>query len=124
MLFGLGLYLAGCLVRPLHGINKSAHTDAYALVTGGICCLAFAAVYWLVDILEARRWCSWLAPIGQNALLAYLLLFLLTNLFGVFGRSPYRSQAGWAGAASASLLTALILGLTWLLSRAGIWLRL
>jgi predicted acyltransferase len=108
----------------LHGINKSAHTDAYALVTGGICCGVFALVYWLVDILQVRRGSAWLTPLGQNALLAYLLPYLLANLFAIFGCSLYWSQTGWSGAACAAMLTIVILTLTWLLSRAQIWLRL
>jgi hypothetical protein len=124
LLFGAGLYLAGSLVRPLHGIFKSPHTDAYALVTGGISCLCFAAVYAAVDILQGGRWWAWLTPIGQNALLAYLLPYLAANLWGVFGRSVYWSQAGWPGAWSAAALTVLILCVTWVCSRLQLRLRL
>ena len=62
LLFGLGLYLAGTLLRPLHGINKNAATDSYALVTGGICCLSFLPVYFVMDILRLRRWANPLVP--------------------------------------------------------------
>src|ERR1039457_996923 len=50
LLFGFGLYVAGLLLRPLHGIHKNAATDSYALVTGGVCCLSFFLVYVLMDI--------------------------------------------------------------------------
>jgi heparan-alpha-glucosaminide N-acetyltransferase len=124
LLFGIGLYVAGLLVRPVHGIYKSAHTDAYALVTGGICCLVFAAVYYVVDVLQARRGLGVLLPIGQNALLAYLLPGIAADLLGVFGLSIYWRQSGWPGAVCAAVLTLLILALTWLLSRCRIHLRL
>ena len=35
LVFGLGLYAAGTLLRPLHTINKNAATDSYTLVAGG-----------------------------------------------------------------------------------------
>ncbi len=124
LLFGLGLYLAGSLVRPLHGINKSAHTEAYGLVTGGICCFLFAAVYWLVDLKQVRRCFSGLIPIGQNALLAYLLPYILANLFGVFGLSLYWYNSGAAGACWAGVLTVLLLVLTWALTRLHVKFRL
>ena len=36
---GLGTLIAGYVLRPLHGINKNAATESYALVTSGLCCL-------------------------------------------------------------------------------------
>ena len=121
---GIGFYLAGMLLRPLHGIHKSPHTESYVLVTGGICCVVFAAVYWLVDVLELRVGAGFLSSLGQNALLAYLLPYLVANLFHVFGQSVYWSEAGWAGAGCAAVLTFFILGLTWVLGRWQVRLRL
>ena len=114
--FGIGLYVAGCLLRPLHGINKSAHTDSYGLVTGGISCLVFAAVYFIVDILQKRRWSGFLVPIGQNALLAYLLPYM--------GLSFHWWNSGWLGAGNAAAMTVVLLALTWALSRLQIRMRL
>ena len=60
LVFGAGLYAAGMLLRPLHGIHKSDHTESYALVTGGISCVLFALVYWGVDVKGWRMWtASW-----------------------------------------------------------------
>ncbi len=116
VLFGVGLYIAGCLVRPLHGINKSAHTDAYALVTGGICCVIFGLVYWVVDIVQARRGTTFLVLIGQNALLAYLMPYM--------GLSCRWADSGWPGAWNAAAMTVVLLALTWGLSRLQIRMRL
>ncbi len=89
LLFGLGLYVAGMLLRPLHGINKSDHTEAYALVTGGISCALFALVYWVVDVRQWKMWAGLLAPLGQNALLAYILPGMVANAFAIFGLSVF-----------------------------------
>jgi heparan-alpha-glucosaminide N-acetyltransferase len=125
-LFGVGLYLAGQLVRPLHGINKNAATDAYTLVAGGICCLCFLVVYVGMDVL---RWQKWAAPfllIGQNALLAYILPGLLNNLCSVLGVGGilYQYGSGWPGVFNTAALTLLVLLLTWGATRLGIRLRL
>jgi predicted acyltransferase len=121
---GIGLYVAGTLIRPLHGINKSAHTDAYALVTGGISCALFALVYWVMDV---RRWVTnmpVLVAFGQNALLAYILPDIVKNGFGIFGMSIYWANSGSAGAWCAAGLTVVLLALLWLLTRARLVMRL
>ena len=126
LVFGLGLHVAGTLLRPLHGINKVAATDAYALVTGGICCLSFLAVYVVIDVMRLRRWAGPLGPVGQNALLAYILPGILANFVAVIGLPgllwPYGS--GWTGALNAGVLTVLIIALTWGAMRVGIQLKL
>ena len=126
LVFGLGLYLAGTLLRPLHGINKIAATDSYALVTGGICCLAFLLVYVVMDIGNVRRWATPLIPIGQNALLAYLLPSMLSDFFTVVGLPGLLFQygSGWPGAINAGVLTILVMAITWTASRNGIRLKL
>jgi heparan-alpha-glucosaminide N-acetyltransferase len=126
LVLGVGLYLAGLLLRPLHGINKIAATDAYALVTGGLCCLSFLLVYVVMDIAHLRRWASPLVIVGQNALLAYLLPGILNNLVGVVGLPwvlwPYGS--GWPGTLNTAALTALVFAITWAATKSGIRLKL
>ncbi len=124
MAFGIGLYVAGSLVRPLHGINKSDHTESYALVTGGICCVFFALVYWLADIRKLPLGQGFLAPVGQNALIAYLLPYVVGDLFRLLERRPYWSEVGAAGALDAGFLTVVILVVVWMLSRWRVQMRL
>jgi predicted acyltransferase len=126
LLLGIGLFVAGTLFRPLHGINKVAATESYALVSGAWCVFGFLAVYLLMDVLNIRGWAAWLLPVGQNALLAYILPGLVGNFFGLFGAQkwlwPFGS--GLLGALNAAGLTALIVALTWAATRAGIRLKL
>jgi heparan-alpha-glucosaminide N-acetyltransferase len=126
LLFGLGLYVAGLLLRPLHGIHKNAATDSYALVTGGICCLSFLLVCVLMDMGNLRRWADPLVPVGQNALLAYILPGILGNLFAVISLPGLLWQygSGWLGALNAAVLTLLVLAITWGATRIGIQLKL
>ena len=123
-LFGVALSLTGTVLRPLHGFNKSAHTESYSLVTAGICCTLFALVFYLVEVKRWQRWGTHLIPIGQNALFAYVIPGILGNSFIMFGGTAYLSDNGSAGAWSAALLTAVVMGLTWTLSRANIFLKL
>lgn len=124
--FGIGLYLAGMLLRPLHGINKNAATDSYALVTGGLCCLSFLLVYVVMDIGNLRRWAGPLTLVGQNALLAYILPGILNNLVSVAGLPGvlWLRGSGLPGAFNAAVLTMLVLVITWGATKIGVRLRL
>jgi heparan-alpha-glucosaminide N-acetyltransferase len=122
-LISVALYVSGTMLRPLHGINKSAHTESYALVTGGICCALLALVFYLVEVKGWQRWGAFLIPIGQNALFAYVVPGILGNSFIIAGSSAYLSLNGTAGAWSAALLTVVIMLMTWTLSRFDIKLK-
>ena len=126
LVFGIGLYLTGTLLRPLHGIVKNQATAAYTLVAAGICCLLFLVFYWVIDVRNHRAWVAFLLPAGRNPLLAYLLPSLLIYLFAVLGLQhllwPYGS--GLPGALNAAVLTTVILLINWGLTRVGVRLRL
>ena len=81
-------------------------------------------MYWAVDVKRWRMWDSFLAPLGQNALLAYILPGMVANAFAIFGLSVYCSKAGLSGAISAATLTVLLLTLMWLLTRARLVMKL
>ncbi len=126
LLFGLGLFIAGSLFRPLHGINKNAATEAYALVSGAWCVFGFLLVYLLMDVLNIRRWAAWLQPVGQNALLAYLLPGIVGNFLGLlhWRGALWHFNSGLPGALNAAAVTALIVAITWVVTKAGVRLRL
>lgn len=122
LIFGVALLAAGFVLRPLHGINKIDATESYALVTGGICALCFLFVYFVMDVCEKKSWAKFLIPVGQNALLAYLLPGILANFFTAIlaqftpvlraDNFLYVLNEGWVGTINCAVLTALILTLT------------
>ncbi|UCF36358.1 MAG: DUF5009 domain-containing protein [Acidobacteriota bacterium] len=127
-LFGAGLWLAGTLIRPLHGISKIGATDAFALVASGICCVLLLLFYSLIDSFKVKRWAGFLQPVGANPLLAYILpsilggMMALTNSWSLFW--PFWPSGGILGIANAVAITALVLLFTWWLTRIGVLLRL
>jgi len=133
-ILGVLLVLAGYLLRPLHGFSKIAGTESWALATAGICCLVFMLFYILLDVMKLRRAASFLIPAGRNPLAAYLLpdqisnvLLLLggllhLNLWRVFW--PFAGKGGLPGMMDAAVMTALVLFLTTLLTRAKVILKL
>src|SRR5258707_2984489 len=77
---GLALLIAGRLIHPYFPINKNLWTSSFVLFTGGFAMLTLAACYWIVDV---RAWRAWTGPIlvfGMNAILAYGLAALVSEV--------------------------------------------
>ena len=77
---GLVLLVAGRLLHPYFPINKNLWTSSFVLFTGGFAMLALAACFWIVDV---HAWRAWTAPwlvFGMNAILAYALAALVSEI--------------------------------------------
>jgi predicted acyltransferase len=77
---GIALLVAGRLLHPYFPINKNLWTSSFVLFTGGFAMLALAACYWIVDV---RAWRAWTGPwlvFGMNAILAYALAALVSEV--------------------------------------------
>jgi hypothetical protein len=131
VLFALGMFVAGSLLRPLHGIHKIGASESYTLVAGGLCCGAFALFYALIDVYGLDRGLGPLARLGQNALLAYVmpgLFAYLLDLFGLYGgflhvAYPFYESAAILACLNAAVAALFYAGLTLLAGRAGLTLR-
>lgn len=77
---GAVLLAAGRLLHPFFPINKNLWTSTFALFTGGAAMLALAACYWLVDVRGSRRWTPPFLVFGMNAILAYALAALVSEI--------------------------------------------
>ena len=138
---GLVLLIAGRLLHPYFPINKNLWTSSFVLFTGGFAMLALAACYWIVDV---RTWRAWTAPFlvfGMNAILAYALAALVSEVSTDFEFSDHGNQTtlhGWlyqryfvphASPVNASLAFALffvlvIFALLWPFYRGKVFLRI
>lgn len=75
----LGLASVGCAciaggiaLSFVFPINKALWSPSFTLVAGGISFLAFAAFYWIVDVLGWRRWTFFFTVIGMNSITIYM----------------------------------------------------
>jgi predicted acyltransferase len=60
-------------------IVKRIWTPSYVLYSGGWVMLGLAALYWIVDVRQARRWTFPLVVVGMNSLVMYLLAALASG---------------------------------------------
>ncbi|HEU5146924.1 MAG TPA: DUF5009 domain-containing protein [Chryseosolibacter sp.] len=70
--------LAIAAVWSLHfPINKHLWTSSFIMLTGGMAFLTFALFYWVIDVLNIRRWTFFFMVIGLNSLTIYLAYRLI-----------------------------------------------
>lgn len=70
--------LAIAAVWSLHfPINKHLWTSSFIMLTGGLAFLTFGLFYWVIDILNIRRWTFFFMVIGLNSLTIYLAYRLI-----------------------------------------------
>jgi len=98
-------------------VVKRIWTPSWVLFSGGWCFLLLAAFYWVVDVMQRKRWTFPLVVIGVNSIAAYLIAhlfeaFIAKNIFTHLGHGPFRVF----GAAYEPLLHGIAtLGVMWLL---------
>ncbi len=116
---------AGWMAIPL-GISKNRATPTWSLVSVGVAVLVFAALYWICDVKKRTRWAFFARSAGGNTLTTYLLPDVWGYGMGALGITylEYHWNAGWAGVVRCLVFTGLILGISSVLTRWRVRLRL
>jgi len=83
--FAAGLFFVGWLLDAPYGISKIRGTPAWCLYCAAATTVAWAALYWLMDLRGVAGWARFVRPAGSNPLLAYLLHPLFWLLVGLAG---------------------------------------
>jgi predicted acyltransferase len=80
--FGALLFLVAWPLSSLMPVNKRIWTSTFALLSGGGALLAFALLYWLLDVRSVPRWTrpalEFLRIFGTNAIAAFVLSSVIT----------------------------------------------
>ena len=97
---GIVLLAVGLLWNEVFPINKKMWTSSFVLVVGAYSVLMFALFYYIIDVLNWRKWTLFFTVIGMNSITIYLaqrfIKFSYTSekLFsGLVKLMPENSQA-------------------------------
>ena len=117
--------LLGLLLRPL-GISKIRATPTWALWSIAAATAVFMLFYFLLDLRRRTRWSRPFRAPGANTLLTYLLpdLFYYSVAFLHLGKAIGRYNQGRSGVLRALCFTGVIVGLSYLFTRARLRLQL
>ena len=117
------LLLAGFLSHRLQIISKNIGTLPWCLYVSAI----GVAAYLLLRLLEHRGWTRWFTPFrpaGTATLTVYMIPYLLISLWIFISPEMPSWVSGWTGVAFCVLNAFLCIGLTALLGKAGIKLKI
>lgn len=123
--FALLVFVAGWMIRPFFGISKIYATPTWCLYSAGICVMIFSVLYWVIDLKRTDRWTGFFRPAASNALLVYIIPFIVYALMRYFHIAwPAFLYEGLIGIAWAATYALLIMVLAMLLNRMKIKLQL
>jgi predicted acyltransferase len=72
LLSGIGLIILAQIWNLEFPINKNIWTSSFVLQAGGISLVFLAIFYYLIDVLNYRKWAFFFKVIGMNSILIYL----------------------------------------------------
>jgi len=123
--FATVLVVLSLITRPYWGLAKLGATPAWLFLCSAFTIFAFIIIYWLTDVWHKENWFRIIRPAGTDTLLTYLIpyyAYATTRFLGI--SIPEVFLEGWLGLIKSFLFALLCVGITWLLSRKGVRLRL
>jgi predicted acyltransferase len=125
LIAGAGCIALGFALRSLGGISKLHDTPAWVLICTGLSTWTFALLTWLIDQKGKAAWFTWLKPAGTSTLTCYLVPYLLYSVYMLFHFTfPPPFNAGTGGLIKSLVTAAVVVGITGLLQRARLRLKI
>ncbi|HWV29967.1 MAG TPA: DUF5009 domain-containing protein [Dyadobacter sp.] len=111
--------------RPFWGISKIRATPAWVGICSGISFLAFAFLFWLVDLKNIKNWANVIRPAGTATLTCYLIPYIWYAVITLLGISlPVYLRTGMIGLVKSACFSLLVILLTGAINRVGIKLKI
>jgi heparan-alpha-glucosaminide N-acetyltransferase len=111
--------------RPFWGISKIRATPAWVGICTGISLVAFAFLFWLVDLQKIKNWANVIKPAGTATLTCYLIPYIWYAVITLAGISlPMYLRTGLVGLVKSACFSLLVILLTGAINRIGIKLKI
>jgi len=124
-IIGVGMLILGFISHYFWIISKTSGTPTWMFLCIGISVLLFLAMYCLVDVMGKGKWFNIIKPAGTATLTCYMLPYIyysIRNMTGPFLPDPFYD--GFLGIVKCLVFALLIVGLTALLGKVGVKLKL
>lgn len=125
IVIGIMFLLIGIAAREFFIISKIRATPTWIYLCTGIGFISFAFIYWIVDILGKRHWFKSIEPAGHSTLTCYILPYWFYSFVTILGlQLPSMLTNGVIGLGKSLVYSLLIIGITVLIGRVGLRLKL
>jgi predicted acyltransferase len=122
---GVLFLIAGFVARNFFIISKIQATPPWIFLCCGIALIVYAGIYWLVDLNGKFPWFDLIKPAGTSTLTCYLIPYAYYSIAELSGVSlPESLKIGSIGLIKSFLFALLIIGITAVLGRLRIKLKL
>ncbi len=78
---GLILFLLGLFWSHYFPLNKRLWTSSYVLYTGGLAYFIYGILYFIVEIMNRKKWANIFMYLGMNAIIIFSLSVFITKSF-------------------------------------------
>lgn len=85
MVVGILLTGAGLLFGLVAPMNKQLWTSSYVLFTSGAAMVVWSVLSFIIEYMQAQKWCEFWTIAGTNSLFIYSLSIVLAKLFALWG---------------------------------------
>jgi predicted acyltransferase len=118
LIIGSAGVIAGYSMRPFIPIIERICTSSYVIVSGGWCLVAMAVSFWLVDIMNFKKFATFFAIVGMNPIFIYI--FSMLGGRGMLSRmvEPFTSRIfSWSNPVTIDMITIVIVAaMMWYIS--------
>ena len=122
---GVILTIYGFSIRPFGGISKIYATPSWTSICAGISFAAFGILYLIADKFGYTKWADIIAPAGRSTLTCYLVPYVVYPIMVMVGfKLPAFFTTGGIGLIKAAIFALLIVGITALLERINVRLKI
>lgn len=121
---GFALVVIGLILRNFFIISKLQATPTWVFLCNGISFLFMAFIFYLIDIKEIQGWFKWIKPAGTSTLTCYLIPYVYYSLATYAFTLPVFMKTGMIGLLKSFVFAMIIIGITALLGKLKIKLKI
>jgi len=124
--FGAGILLviAGLVLRNYFIISKIQATPTWVFLCNGISFVCLALIYWVVDLRGKANWFKLIGPAGTSTLTCYLIPYVYYSLATYAFTLPLFLKTGIIGLGKSMVYALIIIGITALLGKVNVKLKI
>ncbi|GAB3525391.1 DUF5009 domain-containing protein [Emticicia fontis] len=118
---GIGMLIIGFFLRNFFIISKIYATPPWVFICCGIAFITYALIYWLTDLQHKAHLFNIIKPAGTSTLTCYLIPYIVYSFYIAL---PVSLTFGMVGLIKSMVFSLLIIGITALLGKIGIKLKI
>ncbi|MFD2521030.1 DUF5009 domain-containing protein [Emticicia soli] len=118
---GIVMVVMGMFLRNFFIISKIYATPTWVFICCGIAFITYAFIYWLVDLQHKAHWFSFIKPAGTSTLTCYLIPYVV---YFIPLSLPVGLTFGFVGLIKSMIFSLVVIGITALLRKIGIKLKI